>query len=87
MSPEILIELCQQAFILAILLALPPLAATFFLSILLGLLQSATGIQDASIGAAPRIVVALLVFAATLPWVLTTLMDFVETVMTAIRSV
>lgn len=70
MTPELLIELVQQSLLLVVLLSLPPLAAVFLLGLVVGLLQSATGIQDTAIGFAPRFLVALLAIAAAMPWTL-----------------
>lgn len=71
-----LVEPARQALVLAVLLALPVIGSALAVSALTGVVQMLTGVQDATLGQVPRLVVTLLVFAATLPWILGQLTEF-----------
>jgi flagellar biosynthesis protein FliQ len=64
-----LVHLAREALLLTVLLAAPLVLASLATSIVVGLIQSWTGVHDPAIGFAPRagaVIVALLVFAPTI---------------------
>jgi flagellar biosynthesis protein FliQ len=73
---ELTLELFRHALVLTLLLALPPLLAIWLLAWLVGALQAVLGIPDASLGMVPRFVLALLAWAASLPWIMAELSAF-----------
>ncbi|MFN7065540.1 MAG: flagellar biosynthesis protein FliQ [Aquificaceae bacterium] len=76
MSPDMVISLGQGAIQTALLLSAPILLATFFVGLLISILQSATQIQEMTLSYIPKIIaayVAVLVFGA---WMLNKLLDY-----------
>lgn len=87
MTPALITELLREALVLALLLSLPILAATFAAGLISGFLQAVTGVQDASLGLIPRIVVGVLVLAMVAPWASGELLGFADTLVGALVDV
>jgi len=62
------IQLGTEALLLAVLLSLPPLAASFLVSSFVGAVQSLTGVQDSTVGTLPRLVAVAGTLVLTLAW-------------------
>lgn len=87
MSPELIVELLQQALVLAAVIALPVLGATLLAGLATGLLQAVTGVQDASLGSVPRLLVTALALAVAAPWMLSEVASFARLLLEALVAV
>lgn len=64
-----LAALAEEGLVLAVALALPTVGVAAVIGIVVGLIQTATGLHDPSIPHLPRLVVVALVLALTAPWI------------------
>ncbi len=76
MSPELVISLGQGAIQTALLLSAPILLATFFVGLVISILQSATQIQEMTLSYIPKIIVAYLTVLLLGAWMLNKLLDY-----------
>jgi flagellar biosynthetic protein FliQ len=63
-------ELVHGAVMLSLVLAVPGLAVAFIVSLVSGLLQAMTQVQDQSLTAVPRLLLGLVAALLLLPWML-----------------
>jgi flagellar biosynthetic protein FliQ len=73
------VDLCRQALMLAALLAAPVLVVGAIVGMITGLLQTLFQIQDQSISFVPKLIVSSLVLLACMPWMLSRMMEFTQT--------
>jgi len=65
----VLLHVCREALLLALLVSAPPLGAALLVGAVTGALQAATQVQEPSIGVVPRLAAVLGVLAVTAPWI------------------
>ncbi len=70
MTPEFVVEIFRQAFMVAFSLAGPLLMIGFAAGLAINLVQIATSLQDSSFSAVPRLAAFLGGFLMLLPWML-----------------
>ena len=70
MSANQVIEIGRDLLYTAMLLALPALAASLLLGLLISILQTVTSIQEQTLSFVPRLIVVGLVLILTLPFAL-----------------
>jgi len=84
---ELVLRAIREGLLLVLLLSGPPLAASLLTGFVVGLLQAATQIQDATLTFVPKLVVVLLVLAAMGPVLGAALVRFTQALFLAIASV
>ena len=84
---ELVLRAIREGLILVLLLSGPPLAASLVTGFVVGILQAATQIQDATLAFVPKLVVVLVVLAAMGPVLGATLVRFTQSLFLAIASV
>jgi flagellar biosynthetic protein FliQ len=84
---DLVLRAIREGLILVLLLSGPPLAASLVTGFVVGLLQAATQIQDATLAFVPKLVVVLLVLAAMGPLLGGALVRFSQALFVAIASV
>lgn len=87
MDGDALVELCRQALYLAALVITPPVAAAALAGLVISALQTATQVQEPTVGFAVRAaaVVGALVVAG--PWIGAQLGVFTDAALSAIATV
>ncbi len=65
----ILLHLGREALVVALLVSAPPLAAALLVAALVGALQAATQVQDATLAVVPRLAAVLGALALAAPWI------------------
>ncbi len=70
------IDLGRQAIWTTLLICSPVLVAGMIVSLVIGLLQALTQIQDQTVAFVPKLVVMMVVLGLTLPWVLTRMLEY-----------
>ena len=65
----VLLHVCREALLLALLVSAPPLGAALLVGAVTGALQAATQVQEPSIGVVPRLAAVLGALAVTAPWI------------------
>jgi flagellar biosynthesis protein FliQ len=73
------IDMGREAVLLALALAAPVLAAGLVTALIVGILQSATQIQDATLSFIPKIAAMLAAVVICGPWMLSRLIEFGRT--------
>ena len=76
MTTDAAIELCRSAVLLTLMLCSPLLLVAVAISLVMGLLQGLTQIQDASLTFVPRLIALALVVVLLLPWGLSLLTEY-----------
>ncbi|MDO4571043.1 MAG: flagellar biosynthesis protein FliQ [Planctomycetia bacterium] len=84
MDTGTLIEVGRGAIALTITLAFPVLLAAMAVGILMGIVQAVTQIQEQTLAFAPKALVVMLVLCLLLPWMLGTLVEFVQEIILSI---
>ncbi|NDV11889.1 MULTISPECIES: flagellar biosynthesis protein FliQ [Crenobacter] len=76
MSPELVINLVQQALFTLILIAAPVLGVSLLVGLLVSILQAATQINEMTLTFIPKLIALFIVLILAGPWMLNTIMDF-----------
>jgi flagellar biosynthetic protein FliQ len=76
MTPELVVQILRQTLMTAFWVGLPLLAIGFVAGLIVGLVQIATSIQDASFNTVPRLLAFLAGLLLTMPWMLEKLKAF-----------
>jgi flagellar biosynthetic protein FliQ len=75
-TSQTVVEVLRQAMMTAFWLSLPLLAVGLVAGIVISLAQILTSMQDAAVGAVPRLVAFLAAFLLFLPWMLMRLVSY-----------
>ena len=78
MTPEIVLNLARQALEVTLMMAAPPLLAALLTGLLVSVFQAATQINEATLSFVPKIVAAVVVLAVAGPWMMTTLVEYLQ---------
>jgi type III secretory pathway component EscS len=84
---DLVLRACREGLLLVLVLSAPALLASVAVGLVAGIVQAATQIQDQALGFVPKLVVVLLVVAATGPLLGGQLVRFTQALMLAIPSV
>jgi flagellar biosynthetic protein FliQ len=79
MTPDTVVEIMRQAFMLTFWLAAPLLAIGFVAGVAISVIQIATSIQDNAVSSIPRLTAFLVGLLLLLPWMLHKLMAYTST--------
>ena len=79
MTPDTVVEIMRQAFMLTFWLAAPLLAIGFVAGVAISVIQIATTIQDNAVSSIPRLTAFLVGLLLLLPWMLHKLMAYTST--------
>ena len=77
----------QQGLYLLLMVAAPVLLTVLAVGLIVSIFQAATQIHEATLSFVPKIVAAVAVLAVAGPWMLTTLVEFVQRTLQSIPSV
>ena len=70
------VDLTRDAIYLALMIGGPILLVSIVISLIVSLAQALTSIQDQTLSVVPRLIVAVLAFLITLPWILQRLTEY-----------
>jgi flagellar biosynthesis protein FliQ len=73
---ETFVDVMHQTLWLMGLLSAPVLVSSLVLGVGIGIVQVVTSIQEQTLSFVPKLILALLILALTLPWMLSTLLDY-----------
>jgi flagellar biosynthesis protein FliQ len=74
----------QQGLYILLLVAAPVLLTVLLVGVVVSVLQAATQINEATLSFVPKVVAAVLVLALTGPWMITTLVEYIQRTLMAI---
>ncbi len=84
MTPQTVLDVGREALWMCLLLAGGPLLAMLLVGLLVGMLQAATQINEMTLSFVPKLLVMALVLVLTGPWLVQTLVDYTQRLVTSI---
>jgi flagellar biosynthetic protein FliQ len=84
MTPQTVLDVGRDALWMCLLLAGGPLLAMLLVGLLIGMLQAATQINEMTLSFVPKLIVMALLLVLTGPWLLQTLVDYTQRLVTGI---
>ena len=79
-------HLGQQGLYMLLLVSAPILLAVLVVGLVVSVFQAATQINEATLSFVPKVVAAVVVLAVAGPWMLTTLVEYIQRTLLAIPS-
>jgi flagellar biosynthesis protein FliQ len=83
MSEELILRLAKQTLETVLLVSAPMLGAGLVVGIIISVIQIITSIHDTALAFVPRIVVTFVVFLVVFPWMMTTMVSYTHTLLSA----
>lgn len=74
----------QQALYILLMLSAPLLLTVLAIGLVVGIIQAATQIHEATLSFVPKLVGAVIVLGVAGPWMMTTLVEFIQRTLTGI---
>jgi len=87
MNPQIVFTFGQQGLQVLLMVAAPMLLTILVVGLLVSIVQAATQIHEATLSFVPKIIAAVAVMAVAGPWMLTTLVEYLQRTLQAIPTV
>ena len=84
MTAQTVLDVGRDALWMCLLLAGGPLLAMLLVGLLVGMLQAATQINEMTLSFVPKLIVMALLLVLTGPWLLQTLVDYTQRLVTGI---
>jgi flagellar biosynthesis protein FliQ len=76
MTPENVMDLAHSTLTVTTMIAAPLLLTALITGLVIGMLQAATQINEATLSFIPKLLVLVIALFVTGPWILRTLVDF-----------
>lgn len=86
MNQDFVVQVLYQAVNIILLISLPTVGVGLLVGFIISLFQAVTQIQEQTLTFVPKVVAVLLVFAFTSPWVISMMIDFTNTLWSAIPN-
>jgi flagellar biosynthetic protein FliQ len=77
----------QQGLVLLLMISAPVLLTILLVGLVVSIFQAATQINEQTLSFVPKMVAAVAVMAIAGPWMLTTLVEYIQRTLTTIPSV
>lgn len=77
----------QQGLYMLLLVAAPILITVLLVGVLVSVFQAATQINEATLSFVPKVIAAVLVIAVAGPWMVTTLVEYIQRTLQTIPQV
>lgn len=84
MDSQAVFTMGQQALYMLLLVAAPILLVVLVVGVLISVLQAATQINEATLSFVPKILAAMATLAIAGPWMITTLVEYIQRVLQSI---
>lgn len=86
MTPDAVIDITQRALIVLMLVGAPLLVSALLIGLLIGMVQAATQVNEMTLSFIPKILVMIAALFAMGPWMLQTLIDYSQRLISSIPS-
>lgn len=86
MDPQFVMSFGQEGLTILLAVAAPVLLTVLAVGLVISVLQAATQIQEATMSFVPKVVSALLSLAIAGPWMISTMVDYLQRVLQAIPT-
>jgi len=80
MSETFIIELVRDAILMVCIVALPPLAVSLIVGLVISILQATTQVQEQSLTFVPKIIAVFITLAVMAPWTVRMMVAFTNRV-------
>ena len=87
MTPENVMDLAHRMLLVTTMMAAPLLLVALVTGLVIGMLQAATQINEATLSFIPKLLMLALTLLAAGPWILRVLVEFTRELYTSIPSV
>jgi flagellar biosynthetic protein FliQ len=87
MTPGTVMDLAHSTLMVTAMIAAPLLLIALIAGLVIGMLQAATQINEATLSFIPKLILMVLTLFATGPWILRVLIDFTRDLYTNIPNV
>ncbi len=87
MTPDAVMDLAHRALYVTTLVAAPLLLVALIAGLVIGMLQAATQIHEATLSFIPKLLLLVLALFVTGPWMLRVMVEFTRNLYTSIPSV
>ena len=87
MDSQLVFTYGQQGLYLLLMVSAPVLLTVLVVGLLVSIFQAATQINEATLSFVPKIIAAVAVLAIAGPWMLTTLVEYLQRMLLAIPTV
>ena len=87
MTPETVMDLAHSTLLVTSMIAAPLLLIALVTGLVVGMLQAATQINEATLSFIPKLILMVLTLFAAGPWILRVLIDFTHDLYTNIPNV
>lgn len=87
MDAQQVFTLGQQGLYMLMLVAAPVLLVVLLVGVVISVIQAATQINEATLSFVPKVVAAILTLAVAGPWMMTTLVEYIQRTLQSIPSV
>jgi flagellar biosynthetic protein FliQ len=87
MDPQQVFTFGQEGLYTLLMVAAPVLLVVLAVGLVVSIVQAATQINEATLSFVPKIVAAVAVLAFAGPWMMTTLVDYIQRTLQAIPTV
>lgn len=77
----------QQGLYMLMLVAAPILIVVLLVGVVISVIQAATQINEATLSFVPKVIAAVLTLAVAGPWMMTTLVEYIQQTLMTIPSV
>ena len=82
MSPESVLSIAQQALLVTLMMAAPPLLAALLTGLIVSVFQAATQINEMTLSFIPKLVAIFVVLVLFGPWMLGIMLDYMRELFT-----
>jgi flagellar biosynthetic protein FliQ len=86
MDPQQVFTFGQQGLYILLMVSAPVLLAVLVVGLIVSIVQAATQINEATLSFVPKIVAAVAVLAVAGPWMMTTLVEYIQRTLQAIPT-
>ncbi len=86
MTPESVLTIAQQALLVTLLMAAPPLLAALLTGLVVSVFQAATQINEMTLSFIPKLLAIFVVLVLFGPWMLGIVLDYIRELFTGIPA-
>lgn len=79
MTPQDVVDLTREALQVGLLISAPILITGLVVGLAIGLLQALTQVQEQTVSFVPKLVAMCVAAVIAMPWIITRLQDYVQT--------
>jgi flagellar biosynthetic protein FliQ len=86
MSPQIVLDLLQEAFKISLMLSLPVMLSTLVVGVAVSIVQSITSIQEQTMVFVPKMIAVFIALLVCFSWMMNTILGFTTDLFNSIPS-